>query len=115
MDPQTLKRARRPQKEFVTPEKDLQTQTGSADPDPDTFYYLTQIAPQVTSFYVNITQMNCLIFISAVGLAESQDAAWQPGLQLPIGSFKSNPDEPGKIHYEQMQLDSFVSLFVQPC
>jgi len=66
-------------------------------------------------FYVNITQINCLIFISAVGLAESQDAAWQPGLQLPIGSFKSNPDEPGKIHYEQMQLDSFVSLFVQPC
>jgi hypothetical protein len=51
-----------------------------------------------------------LIFISAVGLAESQDAAWQPGLQLPIGSFKSNPDEPGKRHYEHVQLGSFMSM-----
>jgi hypothetical protein len=41
-----------------------------------------------------------------VGLAESQDAAWQPGLQLPIGSFKSNPEEPG----EYVQLGSFMSL-----
>ncbi len=61
-------------------------------------------------FYINITWINCLIFMSAVGLAESQDAAWQPGLQMPIGSFKSNPDEPGKRHCEYVQLGSFVSI-----
>jgi hypothetical protein len=61
-------------------------------------------------FYVNVTRNNGLKFISAVGLAESQDAAWQPGLHLPIGSFKSNPDEPGKRHYEYVQLGSFVSI-----
>ncbi len=49
-----------------------------------------------------------------MGLAESQDAAWQPGLQLPIGSFKSNQDEPGKRYFEYVhcivQLGSFMSV-----
>jgi hypothetical protein len=72
-------------------------------------------------FYANITQIICLIFISAVGLAESQDAAWQPGLQLPIGSFKANPDEPGKrIDPVTDTLMNKCNLaascpFVQPC